>query len=442
MNLTIFIIIIYLIIMFLFGFLIKKAKNEEEYSTANQTLGIISVVAGLVMTLFGAGFILGGAELGYKYGWYGLVYGWAAGFGLLLLGLFSNKIYNEMQVSKIKTIPSLLYNKFKSRKISYMSAILSIVALTAITSAQLFAATRIFTALDISIKGSLVITVVIVMLVASKGINAITKFGKYNLIIASIGALAAILLASKIPVSAELVNNGFQSISMSSLLWLIIPTSLYIVVGQDLHQKLYSSKNKKTIKISCMIAGIILILLSFFPVFIGIKSNSLFAIEPTESVPRFIIYSMPSIFKGLFIAAILAAVIGCAQSVINAASTQVTEDLFKPTGKFSDKQLGKISSLSAVSLSLIAFVIALFSTSIINNLIIAYSIYTAGMFIPVMLAFYAKKPRRIAGSVFVASIFGAITALVFELIIKIAVPSIVLGVGGSFLILVVLLFRV
>lgn len=431
MDITILVIIIYFAAMIIFGILIKKSKNSREFSTAKSTLTIAAVTAGLVMTHFGGGFILGGAELGYNYGMYGLIYAVSAALGVLVLGLFlSKKIHKESKKRKIKTIPSFLFSKFKDKKISFIAAVLSIVSLTAIASAQLFASTVIFSALGIPAKISCAVLTLVVILIATKGMKALTKFGKYNLVIASIGAVAAILLASNSVSAAKTIEFG--TIPMNYLLAILIPTLLYTLIGQDFHQKLYSAKSEKVAKWACILAAIVLFLLGFFPVIIGMASANLFSIQASEAMPKFIIFAMPSLFKGLFIAAILAAIIGSAQSVINAASTQVSEDLFKNFKSCSDKKLGKISAISAIFISIIAFAIAIFSSSIIDNLIIAYSIYSAGMFVPIIAAFYLKKAKKYARIIFLASILGILISLLFELgIIKINMPSIIPSIASS-----------
>ena len=436
MDLTLLIIITYFIGMFCLGIFLKKAKNSREFSTANKGLGIISISAALVMSMYGGGFVLGGAELAYQYGWFGVAYGVAAGIGMIFLGIFlSKKIYSANKEYNLQTIPSFLHRKFQNRTIALLSATLSIISLVAIASAQLFASTRIFTAMGMPIKLSLGITTLIVILIATKGMNALTNAGKYNVLIASIGAIAAIMATTSFKGITGIVPGEFEKISMGIVAWIVIPTVFYTLIGQDIHQKLYSAKNKRVMLTSCVFAGLLLCLLSIFPAIIGIQGRVLFDISPTEVVPKFILFSLPPILKGLFIAAILAAIIGCTQSVINAASTQISEDLCSPL-RISEKKLNKLPSLAAIFLSLIAFLITLISTSIIDNLIIAYSLYTSGMFIPVTAAFFMKFPERRKKSIVFISLVGILTTLFFEFnFINIKMPSILPGILFSFILL-------
>jgi SSS family solute:Na+ symporter len=426
MEITLVVIGIYFIALILFGIFVHKSKNASDFSTAKKSLGALSIASGLVMTHYGGGFILGGAELGYEYGFYGLAYGIAAALGVLFLGLFLAKKISKLN-GTITTVPAFLFRKYHDKKLFYLAAILSIMALVAIASAQLFAAMKIFSALNIPVRISSILITVIVCLIAMKGMVALTKSGQYNLIIASIGAIFAIGLAFKIPAT---VTNPvvFSSMPISNFLWILIPTVLYTMIGQDFHQKLYSAKSYFAAKTACIFASVILLLLSFFPVIIGMKSKSLFVIAASEAMPKFILYSMPSVFKGLFIAAILAAVIGSAQSVINAAATQVCEDMFS-FKKISDKARGRIGAISAILISIIAFILTLLSSSIVNNIILAYTFYTASMFVPVIAAFTLKKSLLSSKNIFILALIGLFISIVFELgFMKTTIPSIIISV--------------
>src|SRR3989339_103810 len=430
MNLMILVIVLYSVILFSAGIFIKNAKNGKEYSTGKQKINVFGIASALVMTYFGAGFILGGAELGYKYGIYGLVYGLAAAIGLFLLGIFSRIIYTQSKKEKISTISMFLFKKYKDKKIEILAALISIIALIGIASAQFFAAIKIFTVLGMNTWISSAITFIIVVLIATKGIGAFAKFSKINIIMATIGAIAAIIFVYNMNIK-PLFDVSFEAISLSSFLWVLLPTMLYTLIGQDLLQKIYSSNSWKNARKASFISSAVIALLSFFPVIIGMQSKALFQIEAYEALPKFIAFAFPSLLKGLFIAAILAAVIGTSQSVINAAATQFSEDLIKNPRKHK-----RIHALSALVISFLALILALISGSIVNNIVLACTIYTAAMFVPISVAFFSKSPRKIFKPVFIISILSIILTILIETgLIKISIPSIIISILASFVLL-------
>lgn len=436
MENIIIIVFAYFFITLVLSLFIKKSVSMGDFSTAKKSLSVFSVSASLVITHFGAGFVLGGAELGYKYAWFGLVYGISAAVGLFLLGLIlSSKINSECNNRNIRTIPSFLFFKFKDYKLSLLASILSIIALVGIASAQIFAITKVFLVLNIPLLfGAILVTLVIISF-SYKGIKSIAIFAKYNLLVVIVGAIIGLFFAVKIP------NNGiveFSNIGFEYFFILSIPTILYTIIGQDFHQKLYSLNDSKKIKNSCFLAGFILILLSFFPVFIGIMSKFM-SIDATEVLPRFIIAFVPNLLNGFIIAAILVAVVGSAQSVINAASTQVSEDIFKDFFKFPETKLKKISIFFVFLFSLISLLLALYSSSIINNMISAYILYTSGMFIPILFAFFLKKTEKISKFMFFISLTGVILAAIFEFIIPLKMYSLLISVSSSLVLTIFLM---
>lgn len=437
MDSILLIILVYFVLMFIIAFRIKRSKDSLDFSKTKGGLGIISLATALFMTHYGGGFILGGAELGYLYGWGGIIYSFSAGLGVILLGLFlSKRIYRENKKRNLETVSQLLEFKFKDKRLAYLASFLSIIALVGIASAQLFAAYKIFSLLNLSPKAFTFLITILIAFFSIKGIKSLVVSGKFNIIITTIGALAAGFIAYEL--KPILILQQTQSLSLLPLLMILVPTILYTLIGQDFHQKIYASKNPKTTLIATFIAGLLLIVVGLFPVFIGIKSTGFILSSASEALPSFIIYTVPSLFKGLFIAAILAAVIGSAQSVINAASTQLSKDIIEKKYNFAPKRLNLIRSFLAILLIFISLFITLVSSSIINNIILAYTFYTAGMFLPIIIAFFIDKKNKIKNHIFSSVLIGIISATIVEFtVIKNYIPSVIVSIlcSGIYLII-------
>ncbi len=132
---------------------------------------------------------------------------------------------------------------------------------------------------------------------------------------------------------------------------------------------------------------------------------------------------------------IIAAVIGSSQSVINAASTQFTEDILIKLRTMSKKIKDCLAPLVAIIFSIAALLLAIYSDSIVNNIILAYTLFTAGMFIPIIIAFFSSNPEKYSKIAFPVSIIGILISLIFELkLITIEIPSIIISILLSLLI--------
>ncbi|MDP3882324.1 MAG: hypothetical protein Q8Q31_05595 [Nanoarchaeota archaeon] len=406
---------LYFIIILSISLLYKKSNNLREFSISNRALLAPAIAAGLVTTHYGGGFILGGAELGYKYGLYGLVYAGSSALGVLLLGIFiSKRIFKLNEKKELRTIPALLFHSFKDRKLSNLAAGLSIVSMVIIAAGQLFAVMCLLSAMGLPAVPFTFLVTLVISIITSKGLSAVVRMSKLNISIVSITVFIVFLIAVGSSPNIESQNHNLVYPSFLGLLGLSLPVILYTLIGQDFHQKLFSAKNYQTAKNGSIAAAIILLVAGFFPVYIGMKSSSLFDISPSEAMPYFIISNVPLLFKGFIIAAILTAVIGSAQALISAAASHLAEDFLKPTKRFKDQGIRKYSSTFAFMAPFVALVIALFAKELIGILILAYTLYIAGMFVPVMTSLYLKAPQRINGRMFYISIIGLTTALIFE----------------------------
>jgi len=108
---------------------------------------------------------------------------------------------------------------------------------------------------------------------------------------------------------------------------------------------------------------------------------------------------MPPILVGLILAALLSAVMSSAVTCLLSVSTILTTDVihkFKPA--ITENKLLMISKWGIVILGLVALSVALLLKGIINSLMFAYTIYTAGL-IPIVIAGFTKKSSRLLPSV-------------------------------------------
>ena len=308
-----------------------------------------------------------------------------------------------------------------------------------IAAGQLFAVISLLSAMGVPAVPFTFFVTLVISIITSKGLSAVIRMSKLNISIVSITVFIVFLIAMNSAPNLEFQNHNFVIPSLLGLLGLSLPVILYTLIGQDFHQKLFSAKNYQTAKNGSIIAAIILLVAGIFPTYIGMKSSSLFNISPSEAMPYFIISHVPLLFKGFIIAAILTAVIGSAQALISAAASHLAEDFLKTSKKFKDQDIRRYSSAFAFTAPFVALIIALFAKELIGILILAYTLYIAGMFVPVMTSLYIRNPDKIKGRMFYVSIIGLVTALIFELhLIKSVIPPLIFSIILSIFVLLIL----
>lgn len=396
MNTLQVIMVIYLGLMLLVGvFLSKKINNITDFLLAGRSLGFILCTATLAATHLGGGFILGSGEAGYLTGVSGIWYGASTGLGLLLLGfLFASKLRSL----SLTTVADYLEERYGGKSVRTIAAILSLIAIVGILAAQVKAAEGIMIMLGFNATfGAVVATVIFIGYTALSGMWGVTVTDFVQVIIAGGGIVVASVLAFfKVGgfqgISSQVSISGFfsfTSIGLDSIAWILLPTVMYTLIGQDFLQRLFSAKDQSTARKSGIASGVLLIAISFFPVLAGMVAQVLYPNldNARSAIPILVTEIFPEALGGIVLAAIMAAVMSTADSLLCAGASHVTNDLYLKTfkdSKLDEKQLLRLTIFSTLAIGSISLFVALVLPSIISALIYAYTMFTAGVFIPVV----------------------------------------------------------
>jgi len=125
---------------------------------------------------------------------------------------------------------------------------------------------------------------------------------------------------------------------------------------------------------------------------------------------------LPPLLGGIVLAALLCAVMSSADTTLLSASTILTVDIigrFRPA--LSQRQILALSRWVIVVLGLGSLALALTLKGVINALLFAYTIYTAGLILPVIAGFYKNRLRVTPIGALAAIIGGGSAALVSKL---------------------------
>jgi SSS family solute:Na+ symporter len=127
---------------------------------------------------------------------------------------------------------------------------------------------------------------------------------------------------------------------------------------------------------------------AYFP---GLTDGSL-------AIPQIVQQIFPISVGAIILAALLAAIMSSADSLLTAGTSHFIKDfwleIIHSHKTFDEKQLLRLSRISTVTLGVIALIIALSVPIIIDVLIYSYTMYTAGVFIPVIGGILWKKAAK------------------------------------------------
>jgi len=184
-----------------------------------------------------------------------------------------------------------------------------------------------------------------------------------------------------------------------------------------MYSRIFSAKDGQVAKKSVFWTAGLLVPLALGITLIGMTAAVLYPnIAAEQAFPTVIKNVMPPVLVGIVLAALLSAVMSSAVTCLLSVSIILTTDVihkFKPA--ITENRLLVISRWGIVVLGLVALAVALLLKGIINSLMFAYTIYTAGL-IPIVIAgFYKEKLRVTSLGALVAIIVGGTTGLITKI---------------------------
>jgi SSS family solute:Na+ symporter len=428
-----FVVILYMVFMLLIGWWCSRyyIKGMTDFLLAGRRLGVWMCAATLAATHFGGGAVMGGGEYGFKYGISGAWYGVSCGIGLLFLAFMTASKFRDLA---LYTVPDYLEQRYGGKAVRVLGALLSLFALIGILAAQVLSARNALGIIGIKGNtGAILATLVFIIYTTTGGLWAATITDFVQLILAAFGViLATIVVFSKTggiagltsALAAKGVEAGyfnFWGLGTSSIMWLLLPTVMYTLVGQDFYQRLFAAKDSKVARNASLLGGIILVIISFFPTIIGMGARALSDLDQGGmSVPWVLQNLMNPVVGGIVLAAILAAIVSTADSLLTAATSHIVKDLWIETFHVDEvkeeKKLLNISRNFTFIIGILSLIIALIVPGIIDALIYSYTMYTAGVFVPVIGGVLWKSATR-AGAL--ASLVGGSMVALFGILTKV-----------------------
>jgi SSS family solute:Na+ symporter len=435
----------------------KKISEISDFLLAGRRLGTLLAAGALAATHFGGGMIMGGGEYGFIYGLSGAWYGIACGLGLIILALLTASEFRKLA---FYTVPDYLEHRYNSKFLRVLSALLSLTALTGILAAQVLASQGALSIIGFKgNSGAIISTIVFIVYTVSGGLWAATITDFFQMIIAGGGVIIAAIfiirgtggfegMLDMINQGGIVVSSKYLSIfgmASTTIMWLLIPTIMYTLIGQDFYQRLFSTKDAKTAKTASIVGGIFLIIISLFPAIIGMGAKAYFPelVDSKMAVSKIVKEFFPDWLGAIVLAALLSAIMSTASSLLTAGVSHVIKDFWieifnrQSIEKLSTKKLLFISRVLTVILGLFALIIALSIPVIIDVLIYSYTIYTAGVFIPVIGGVLWRKATT-AGALtgLIAGGLIALTGIITKIYIA-GIPVEIYAAGASLVVFIV-----
>ena len=403
MNLTVFISVLALlqIVCLWVG---KRAssnlKDQQAYFLAGKDVRFFPLLMTFVATQIGGGVILGAAEEAYHFGWTVLFYPLGACLGFVVLAIGVGKKLAQFQVSTVAELVGVVY---QSQWLKKIASLLSIVSLLMILVAQVIASRKFMLSLglDHSILFLAFWGIVIIYTVCGglKAVVSIDMIQALFFITAFALGFGCILYFNPISLPAVLEggwsSQNFEFDSHKLIGWLLMPL-LFMVIEQDMAQRCFAARSPRIVTQAAACAALCTLLVCIIPVFLGVlgKQEGVVVAEGSSVFMEVVqIFTTPWL-SACIGCAVLMAILSTAISLLNAVSSNITQDFdFTWLKKIPSVQLARTIT-AGVGLAAVAG--SFYARDIVNLLIQSYELSVCCLFIPVFAALFKYRGNSLS----------------------------------------------
>ena len=415
LNLTLLLIISYLAILIAIGLLTsRKIKSSKSYFLADRSLGVFALTATITATVVGGSATIATAKLIYLNGLPSLWLDIGAALGLILLGLTLSKMVRK---TGLFTLPEIIGKLFDDR-VRYVAAFLIIITQIAWVSLLIQGTGAIITVLfpfDYALTLTLITAIFVIYTILGGQFAVVyTDIIQFIVMIVGVCLLAAPLLFMRAaPMLSEIsadqlsfpINSSIGVLPMLSLFFMMLMPH---IVGPDVYSKILSAKDEKTAKYGSLLSGLFRIVFAVSIALIAIAAIVLIPNLPENEA----VFAMPRAINLLepwlaapILAAFISVMLSSADSVLVSSGTVLSVDITR-------KRSVIISRIGILIIGFLALGLALYLGDIISTLVLAYTVFTAGLTFPVIFGFYKRKTKVTSTGAMWGLILGGTTALI------------------------------
>ena len=216
-----------------------------------------------------------------------------------------------------------------------------------------------------------------------------------------------------------------------------------------LYQRIYASKNEKQAKKAWFIAGLFeWPLMALMGVTLGLFArvafeNGMFAklgyavgsaLDAEMGLPILLNSVLPAGLIGLMLSAYFSAILSTADSCLMAASGNVQTDILSKFFKFNKdtKSQLRVSQIITFVIGALALLLASYMTNVLQLMLYSYAFMVSGLFIPILVALYGKKPN--ARAAIFAMIIGGTTTVILSILnihLPLGLDANIFGISAS-----------
>jgi SSS family solute:Na+ symporter len=415
--LTLLFLLVYLAAVLLIGFLSRRraGRDEASYFVADRSLNTFWGFIGLASLTTGGSTTIALAAFVYVHGISGLWLDFAGALGLFALALLlARRVRREAAVT-LPEIVGRFYGAGARAAAGLLVLVSEIVWFALLIEATQVVLTAAFGLSPIpAIVGS---TAVFIFYTSLGGQFAVvrTDLVQYSLMVAGIPgiALACALLRGRgfsgLPPEVWSFPTS-RTLPAGAVGALLLTIGLPHLVGSDVYAKLLSCRNEETARRSAALAGISKIVFGLAVAAIALTARRWLPPGPAiQTLPRAVLAFVPAPLASLVLVCLVATMHSSADAVLLSATAVTARDLAPAVARH-PLPLSAARLLAPVYGALGLAVALAMDRNVIETLKLGYSIFAAGLILPILAALLPGRARVPARGAIAAMVAGGAAA--------------------------------
>lgn len=450
MSIPFLIVCVYIALLFVISYFAQRrsAGSSTNYILAGRQLTTPLITVSIVGLAVGGASTIGVAEQAYKVG---LSAGWyttAWGIGAIVMGMLVAKKYRELNIT---TVPELLGRHYdKKGMVAGISC--QILIQLVVMSLQYLAGGSILCALMPEIftltSGMLTSAVVFISVTLIGGMWSASLSNILNVSLKYIGIILATIVSVNRSGGIENIKialptnvpyfSFFDGVGILGIIsWIMVLVTVNLSL-QSIIQISLGAKDVQTARRGFIIGGLMMLPIGFVSALLGVIAKTMFPdVTPAMALPMTIM-SLNPFLAGITLAALWAADVSTACSLLLSSATLFSQDIYK---KFIDPTISErkflfVTKGAVLVLGLFTLMLAMTISGIINTLMVGLSL-TAAFSIIVLFTLFAPGLCR-KNAAFYTIIVGVTVLIAWQVLPAIRIfPHVIylewLACTGTFL---------
>ncbi len=434
--LSVAVVVAYVVLLTFVAVRARTAREFAEFSLAKRTLPLALVFGSLAATYVGPGFSISFVGRGFNSGFLFLGIGLAYALQNILVGFL---IAPRLRALKdCHSLGDVIGQKY-DRRCQIVAGVIS-VGLCAGFSAVMAKAGGVVLSdiLPLPIWSSVAIVVGVTALYTTFGglrASVITDAFQFSAFATLLPMTLLIAFAFNLKGGTETFTNhaieatsqGLQSTRFIEIVGFITAFLLGETLIPPYANRALASKTTRISRNGFILAGLFSIVWFVVMISLGIIARSIIPKDTAEDLVllNLVKMIMPASGYALLLVVLISVVMSSLDSLLNAGAVAFTQDIIQPFIKLQNGQALSIGRAATIAIALVAAVCAVFVPSIIEGLLLCYTIWAPAILPALIIGLYVKNPRPLAGILSMG--MGTIVAIVFEFTLsdRIGIPAII-----------------